>query len=49
MHEMMQYGTLKHLYVCGKLINKLDTSPWRIRTPNQSKLFLSYRWVAENT
>jgi len=39
--ETMQYGSLKHLYLSGTLIDETDTSPWRIRIPNRSKLFPS--------
>jgi len=39
--ETMQYGSLKHLYLSGTLIDETDTSPWRIRTPNRSQPFPS--------
>ncbi|KAF8554223.1 hypothetical protein OG21DRAFT_1115422 [Imleria badia] len=33
--DTMQYGSLKHLYLSGTLIDETDTSPWRVKTPNR--------------
>lgn len=39
--DTMQYGSLKHLYLSGTLVDETDTSPWRVKTPNRGTLLLS--------
>ncbi|KAG9309255.1 hypothetical protein JVU11DRAFT_10738 [Chiua virens] len=33
--ETIQYGSLKHLYLSGTLLDETDTSAWHIKTPNR--------------
>lgn len=33
----IQYGSLKHLYLSGTLVDDVDTSAWRVKTPNRSE------------
>ncbi|KAG8214237.1 hypothetical protein J3R82DRAFT_11045 [Butyriboletus roseoflavus] len=34
--ETTQYGKLKHLYLSEALVEKADTSPWRVKRPNRT-------------
>ncbi|KAF8554230.1 hypothetical protein OG21DRAFT_1116143 [Imleria badia] len=36
MRGIVQYGSLKHLYLSGTLVKETDTSPWRVKTPNRA-------------
>ena len=40
--ETAQYGSLKHLYLSGTLVDEADTSPFRVMTPNRGKLCPPY-------